>query len=109
MSARSSIPRKCGHSFRYGLRAGAAARNRSAVAFAALVCSAPSTFAQAPECGIPGDARCEAWTARRDHYPYDNIRALAASPTGDRVFTTGASTTTNRINNFITIAHDRDG
>ena len=77
--------------------------------FAIVIHAALFANADAQDCGLPGDARCEPWLGRQDHYPIDSARALAASPTGDRVFLTGASTTTNPINNLITIAYDRDG
>jgi len=89
-------------------RRGRAPLMRTAVTWTLLAGTLVSeTLAQV--CGVPGDARCETWTGRQDHFPIDIVRGIAASPTGDRVFLTGASTLPNRNNNFVTIAYDADG
>jgi len=62
------------------------------------------------DCGLPGDSKCELWAATPHEGRYDTVVAIAADPTGSRVFLTGY----NNIyevdgNNITTFAFDAAG
>ena len=70
-----------------------------------LAVAAPVTPA---DCVLPGDSRCEAWTARVDGGRYDQAVVMAASSSGDRIFVAGKSSPTNS-SDFLTTAFSSAG
>ena len=62
------------------------------------------------DCILPGDSKCETWTATTNSKEYDQTLGVAASPDGTRVFATGIEKPSpSNANDFVVVAHDQAG
>lgn len=90
-------------------------RSRRGAAMASVVLVVLSASTPAPaapvtpaDCVLPGDSRCETWTARVDGGRYDQAVVMAASSSGDRIFLAGKSSPSNS-SDFLTTAFSSAG